>query len=113
MRTMVLRKFSLPGLLLMTAGLPTRGDLVLTNFSANNPLKIMAVGDSITDDCSLNGAWRLYLQPLLDTNGYPFTFVGRYASLAAPGFTKRLHEGFCGAVIAPPGVFGPVHGYPA
>jgi len=50
---------------------------VLANFSAANPVKIMAVGDSITDDVVGNGAWRLYLQPLLETNGYPFTFVGR------------------------------------
>ena len=34
------------------------GELVFTNFSAAKPLKIMAVEDSITDDCSINGAWR-------------------------------------------------------
>jgi lysophospholipase L1-like esterase len=88
-------------------------ELVLTNFSASRPLKIMGIGDSITDDCSINGAWRLYLQPLLQTNGYPFTFVGRQSSAAvAPSFTKVKHEGYCGAVIAPPGVFA-VHSYTA
>jgi lysophospholipase L1-like esterase len=87
-----------------------RSELVLTNFNAAKPLKIMAIGDSITDDCSVNGAWRLYLQPLLETNGFPFTFTGRQISSASPAFSKTRHEGYCGTVIAPPGVFA-VHGY--
>jgi lysophospholipase L1-like esterase len=86
--------------------------LVLTNFSTTNLLKVMAVGDSITDDCSLNGAWRQYLQPLLETNGYSFTFVGRYSSSPTAAFTKVRHEGICGAVIAAPGLMTtPVHNY--
>jgi lysophospholipase L1-like esterase len=86
--------------------------LVLTNFSTTNLLKIMAVGDSITDDCSVNGAWRQYLQPLLETNGYAFTFVGRYSSLASGTFTKVKHEGICGSVIAAPGMMtSSVHDY--
>ncbi len=90
----------------------TPAELVFTNFSAARPLKIMAVGDSITDDCSINGAWRQYLQRLLDQNGYPFTFVGRWASSGNPAFTKTRHEGMCGAVIAAPGVMtSAVHGY--
>ena len=94
------------------AAFPARGDLVLTNFSVTNLLKVMAVGDSITDDCSINGAWRQYLQPLLQTNGYPFTFVGRYSSSAYGAFTKVKHEGICGAVIAAPGLMTtPVHDY--
>ena len=96
----------------LCAGFQARGDLVLTNFSTTNVLKVMAVGDSITDDCSLNGAWRLYLQPLLETNGYQFTFVGRYSSTASGKFTKVKHEGICGAVIAAPGLMtSPVHNY--
>jgi hypothetical protein len=72
----------------------------------------MAVGDSITDDCIFNGAWRRYLQPLLDANGYPFTFVGRIQSAPSGSFTKTQHEGYCGAGVAPPGVLtSPVHGY--
>jgi lysophospholipase L1-like esterase len=87
-------------------------ELVLANFSAANPIKIMAIGDSITDDCVFNGAWRQYLQPLLETNGFPFTFVGRVQSAAVGNFTKTLHEGYCGAVVAPPGVLTyPVNGY--
>ena len=77
------RQWTLFCLVLLGALTPSQGQLVLANFSAANPVKIMAVGDSITDDCSLNGAWRLYLQPLLDTNGYPFTFVGRNQSTAS------------------------------
>ena len=42
---------------IMLAGLPpARGQLVLSNFSATNPIKIMFVGDSITDDCQTVGA---------------------------------------------------------
>jgi len=89
-----------------------RAALVLNNFSAANPIKIMAIGDSITDDCEVNGAWRLYLQPLLETNGYSFTFVGRNQSTPSGSFTKVQHEGYCGAVVAPPGVLSySVHGY--
>ncbi len=89
-----------------------RGDLVLTNFSTTSPLKVMAAGDSITDDCAVNGAWRQYLQPLLETNGYPFTFVGRYSSYASGNFTKVKHEGICGAVVAAPGLMTmPVQDY--
>ncbi len=82
-----------------------RAELVLTNFSSNNLLKIMAVGDSITDDCSTNGAWRAPLQPLLETNGFAFTNTGRLLSAGYAGFTKRKHEGYCGSVVGPPGVF--------
>jgi lysophospholipase L1-like esterase len=97
----------LPGTLMSA-----HGELVLANFSAAKPVKIMAIGDSITDDCIFNGAWRQYLQPLLDANGYPFTFVGRIQSAPSGSFTKTQHEGYCGAVVAPPGVLtSPVHGY--
>jgi lysophospholipase L1-like esterase len=88
-----------------------RADLLLTNYTASRPLKIMPVGDSITDDCAINGAWRLYLQPLLQTNGYAFTNLGRWVSSPTPTFTQTHHEGICGAVIAYPGMFG-YHGYP-
>jgi len=99
-------------LLLLGALMSARGELVLANFSAAQPIKVMAIGDSITDDCVYNGAWRQYLQPLLDANGYPFTFVGRVQSMPSGSFTKTQHEGYCGAVIAPPGVMtSPVNGY--
>jgi lysophospholipase L1-like esterase len=92
-------------LLLCVAVMTARGELVLSDFSAANLLKIMPVGDSITDDCSINGAWRLYLQPILETNGIAFTNTGRLLSASSGGFTKRRHEGYCGSVIGPPGVF--------
>lgn len=89
-----------------------RAELQLTNFTAASPLQIMAVGDSITDDCVLNGAWRAYLQPLLESNGFPFTFIGRQSSPISGGFTKPQHEGYCGSVVAAPGVMtSAVHGY--
>lgn len=99
-------------LMLAGAVLSARGQLVLTNYSASKPMKIMPMGDSITDDCVENGAWRQYLQPLLQSNGIPFTFVGRNASTVTPTFTQVHHEGFCGAVIAAPGEFA-VYGYSA
>jgi hypothetical protein len=40
-------------LLLLGALMSARGELVLANFSAAHPIKIMAIGDSITDDCVL------------------------------------------------------------
>jgi lysophospholipase L1-like esterase len=99
-------------LLILGVWTATHGALVLGNYSAANPIKIMALGDSITDDGVTNGAWRLWLQPLLETNGYPFTFVGRVASMPSAGFTQIYHEGYSGAVIAPPGVLTyAVHGY--
>ena len=100
-------------LLLLPGALESaRGELVLASFSAANPIKIMAVGDSITDDCVFNGAWRQYLQPLLEANGYPFTFVGRVHSMPFGSFTQTNHEGYCGAVVAPPGVLSyAVNGY--
>ena len=82
-----------------------RAELVLTNYTVANPLRIMPVGDSITDDCVTNGAWRLFLQSMLDTNGIAFTNTGRLLGAGYPGFNKRWHEGYCGSVIAPPGVF--------
>lgn len=90
-----------------------RAELALTNYTAAHPLKILDSGDSITDDSVVNGAWRAYLEPLLVTNGYAFTNLGRWASVPTPGFTQVHHEGMDGAVIAAPGLSGPTHGYPA
>jgi lysophospholipase L1-like esterase len=93
---------------------PAPAALTLSNYSIASPLKVMALGDSITDDCIFNGAWRVYLEELLEANDYPFTFVGRQVSSTIPAsFTKTKHEGYCGAVIAAPGVLtSPIHGYP-
>src|ERR1035437_9624053 len=71
------------------AGTALRAELVLTNYTASRPLKVMASGDSITDDSSINGAWRSYLQPLLKNNGYTFTNLGRWLSTTTPTFTDR------------------------
>jgi lysophospholipase L1-like esterase len=90
-----------------------RAELALTNYSAAHPLRILASGDSITDDSVTNGAWRAYLGKLLVTNGYVFTNLGRWASSPAEGFTQVHHEGMDGAVIAAPGLSGPTHGYAA
>jgi lysophospholipase L1-like esterase len=94
------------------AAVTARAELVLTNYTAAQPLKMLECGDSITDDSVVNGAWRVYLEKLLDTNGYAFTNLGRWASTSFKGFTQVHHEGMDGAVIGAPGVSGPTHGYP-
>jgi GDSL-like Lipase/Acylhydrolase family len=99
------------GLVCVLVAHTVRADLVLTDYTSTRPLKILPVGDSITDDCAIDGAWRLYLEPLLLSNGYAFTNLGRWISSGAPGFTRTRHEGICGEVIAFPGMFG-WHGYP-
>ena len=106
-----IRRWVFSCLLIQAAWTMARGELVLSQFSPTNPIKVMAIGDSITDD-DTPGAWRKYLQPLLETNGYPFTFLGRNQSTASGSFTKTRHEGYSGAVVAAPGVLGySVHGY--
>src|SRR5512139_2714538 len=76
------------GLVCALAGTALRADLVLTNYTAARRLKVMASGDSITDDSSIDGAWRSYLQPLLQANGYTFTNLGRWISSSTPTFTQ-------------------------
>lgn len=106
MKTRKLRLRCIFTLLAFCVAAPLRGESLLSHYSAGTPLKIMPVGDSITDDCNVSGAWRKPLQPLLETNGFAFTFVGRLPSVPAAGFTKTNHEGHCGAVVAAPGIFG-------
>jgi len=110
-RSPLLGAFFCLGLIWVLAATTLQADLLLSDYVPSRPLKVMPVGDSITDDCAINGAWRLYLQPLLQTNGYVFTNLGRWVSSATPTFTKTHHEGICGAVIAYPGMFA-YHGYP-
>ena len=43
---------------LLALPVPAGAELILANYSASKPLKIMPIGDSITDDCSINGAFR-------------------------------------------------------
>jgi lysophospholipase L1-like esterase len=94
------------------AAVTARAQIILTNYTAAHPLKLLESGDSITDDSVTNGAWRSYLEGLLSANGYAFTNLGRWASAQTLGFTQVCHEGMDGAVIAAPGVSGPTHGYP-
>ncbi|MGA2751367.1 MAG: GDSL-type esterase/lipase family protein [Verrucomicrobiota bacterium] len=97
---------------LLLIGPAARAGIVITNFTGTNVIRILPAGDSITDDCEVEGAWRRPLEPLLDSNHIPFIFIGRNVSTAVqPYFTKTRHEGYCGAVVAPPGVYGPVYSY--
>ncbi len=112
-RTNWIAEFIIPLLAcLLLIGPAARAGIVITDFTGTNVIRILPEGDSITDDCEVEGAWRRPLEPLLDSNNIPFTFVGRNnSSPVQPYFTKTKHEGYCGAVVAPPGVYGPVHGY--
>jgi hypothetical protein len=98
---------------MMFSALAARAELNQANYSPANPILIMPMGDSITDDCVTEGAWREPMQPLMDSNEVPFLFVGRENSSYTPGqaFTKLRHEGYCGAVIAAPGVSQPLKIY--
>ena len=97
---------------LLLIGPAARAGVVITDFTGTNVIRILPAGDSITDDCEVEGAWRRPLEPLLDSNNIPFIFIGRViSSETLPYFTKTKHEGYCGAVVAPPGVYGPVHNY--
>lgn len=100
-------------LMLLAGLLPASGQLVLTDFSTSHPIKIMYIGDSVTDDCVHVNAWRFYLEQILRTNGIPWATSGRQLSPTTGGFTNRQYEGYCGAVIARPGVTetSSVHGY--
>ena len=101
------------GLLWLAMTATAFGQIQLGDYTSAQPLKIMAIGDSITDDCSYNGAWRQFLQPFLQSNGYAFSFVGRQRSAPSGLFTQTRHEGYCGSVIAAPGVLSySVHNYP-
>ncbi|MGZ4973378.1 MAG: SGNH/GDSL hydrolase family protein [Limisphaerales bacterium] len=95
------------------ASVTVRADLALTNYTAAHPLKVLCSGDSITDDSSMPGAWRSYLEKLLVTNGYVFTNLGRWSTTGVSGFVQVHHEGMDSAVIAAPGVGGSPHGYTA
>jgi lysophospholipase L1-like esterase len=97
---------------LLLIGPAARAGIVITDFTGTNVIRILPAGDSITDDCEVEGAWRRPLEPLLDSNNIPFIFIGRnISSQILPYFTKTKHEGYCGAVVASPGVYGPVHSY--
>lgn len=101
------------GLAMLAGWLPAYGQLVVDNFSRAHPIKIMYIGDSVTDSCVHSNSWRIYLEQILGTNDFPFAAVGRQASPPFVNFTNRLFEAYCGAVIAKPGVTETafVHGY--
>jgi len=113
-RKAVAYPFAVVVLVMLTGRLLTYGQLVVSDFSPAHPIKIMYIGDSVTDSCVHSNSWRIYLEQILATNNFPFSAVGRYASPPFPNFTNRLFEAFCGAVIARPGVTETafVHGYP-
>ena len=102
------------GLVMLAGWLPAYGQLVVDDFSPAHPIKVMYIGDSVTDSCVHSNSWRIYLEQILATNNFPFSAVGRYASPPFLNFTNRLFEAFCGAVIAKPGLTetASVHGYP-
>jgi len=85
--------------------LSARGEFVLANYVGTNLIKIMSVGDSITDRLRHQRRVASAGPATADSGGLPSPMLARLTSGASAGFTKRKHEGYCGSVVAPPGYF--------
>jgi len=90
-------------MLLAAGGLHGFADAILTK---GVPVKIMPVGDSITEGKYTIGGYRKPLQDLLKSNGYSVTFVGKEDNgdpANDTGFSKGMenpnHEGYGSARI--------------
>ncbi|HEY0001869.1 MAG TPA: GDSL-type esterase/lipase family protein [Actinoplanes sp.] len=62
---------------------------------AADPVRIMPLGDSITDGFNVPGGYRITLKPKLDAGGYATDFVGTQSNGPA-SLIDREHEGFSG-----------------
>jgi lysophospholipase L1-like esterase len=62
---------------------------------AATPVKIMPLGDSITDGFNVPGGYRITLKPKLDAGGYATDFVGTQSNGPA-SLTDREHQGLSG-----------------
>lgn len=89
-------------LLLLTALLPLCGHAAVLTKTPEHPVKIMCVGDSITEGKFLTtGGYRKILQDLLKKGGYSFTYVGKEDNgqpANKTGFSEGMenpnHEGY-------------------
>ena len=62
---------------------------------AAEPVRIMPLGDSITDGFNVPGGYRITLKPKLDAGGYATDFVGTQSNGPA-SLTDREHQGLTG-----------------
>jgi lysophospholipase L1-like esterase len=67
-----------------------------TNLSAALPVRVMPVGDSITDGYGAPGGYRAPLYRLMTNAGYNLDFVGTAADNGAAGLPDPDHEGHSG-----------------
>jgi acyl-CoA thioesterase I len=64
----------------------------------NRPIKIMPLGDSITDGYFVPGGYRIDLQPAMENRGYAIEFVGSLSN-GPDTLLSQHHEGHSGWVI--------------
>jgi len=81
---------ALGAVLIVAAGVAVGGEA-----SAAAAVKIMPLGDSITDGFNVPGGYRITLKPKLDAGGYATDFVGTLSNGPA-GLTDREHQGLSG-----------------
>ncbi|MBE9040902.1 SGNH hydrolase [Oscillatoriales cyanobacterium LEGE 11467] len=68
------------------------------NTPIDRPIKIMPLGDSITDGYLVPGGYRIDLWHRLNKRGYPFRFVGSRRN-GPDMLTQKQHEGHSGWTI--------------
>lgn len=63
--------------------------------AGNRPIKIMPLGDSITDGYFVPGGYRIDLQPAMENRGYAIEFVGSLSN-GPETLLSQHHEGHSG-----------------
>jgi lysophospholipase L1-like esterase len=81
----------------LSAALVVATGIVLGGGAAHaaDPVRIMPLGDSITDGFNVPGGYRTTLKPKLDAGGYATDFVGTLSNGPA-SLTDREHQGLSG-----------------
>ncbi|MCC3423123.1 MAG: hypothetical protein JGK24_05050 [Microcoleus sp. PH2017_29_MFU_D_A] len=69
-----------------------------TDSPGNSPIKIMPLGDSITDGYFVPGGYRIDLQPAMENRGYAIEFVGSLSN-GPDTLLSQHHEGHSGWLI--------------
>lgn len=72
------------------------GTVVPVTWAVPPPIRVMPVGDSITDGAGAPGGYRLPLYQLLTNAGFNVDFVGTLTDNSAPGLADPDHEGHSG-----------------
>ena len=83
--------------------MPYNNDMTLNSTIHKTTLKIMPLGDSITEG-DLYGGYRVNLKQMMDNAGFNTDFVGRKTTNGnTTGFIDIEHEGYNSATIDTPG----------